>query len=56
MGEPRYVSGGSVANTTAGIAELGGSAGFVGAVADDEAGRTYTEHLRAPRASSSSRM
>ena len=47
MGEPRYVSGGSVANTTAGIAELGGRAGFVGAVADDEAGRTYTEHLRA---------
>ncbi len=44
---PRYVSGGSVANTTAGIAELGGKAGFVGAVADDEVGRTYTEHLRA---------
>jgi sugar/nucleoside kinase (ribokinase family) len=47
MGEPRYVSGGSVANTTAGIAELGGTAGFVGAVAEDEAGRTYAEHLRA---------
>jgi sugar/nucleoside kinase (ribokinase family) len=46
MGAPRFVSGGSVANTTAGIAELGGSAGFVGAVADDEIGRTYTEHLR----------
>jgi sugar/nucleoside kinase (ribokinase family) len=47
MGEPRFVSGGSVANTTAGIAVLGGSAGFVGAVADDEVGRTYTENLRA---------
>ncbi len=47
MGTPRYVSGGSVANTTAGIAELGGSAGFVGAVADDEVGRTYAENLRA---------
>ncbi len=47
MGAPRYVSGGSVANTTAGIAELGGRAGFVGAVADDEVGRTYTENLRA---------
>jgi sugar/nucleoside kinase (ribokinase family) len=47
MGEPRYVSGGSVANTTAGIAELGGAAGFVGTVADDEAGRTYAEDLRA---------
>ena len=47
MGAPRYVSGGSVANTTAGIAELGGRAGFVGALADDEVGRTYTENLRA---------
>ena len=47
MGAPRFVSGGSVANTTAGIAELGGTAGFVGAVADDEVGRTYTENLRA---------
>ncbi len=47
MATPRYVSGGSVANTTAGIAELGGTAGFVGAVADDEVGRTYSEHLRA---------
>ena len=49
MGAPRYVSGGSVANTTAGIAELGGTAGFVGAVADDEIGRTYSENLRAGR-------
>jgi sugar/nucleoside kinase (ribokinase family) len=46
MAAPRFVSGGSVANTTAGIAELGGSSGFVGAVADDEIGRTYTENLR----------
>ncbi len=46
MGAPRYVSGGSVANTTAGIAELGGRAGFVGAVADDEVGRAYAHHLR----------
>ncbi len=36
----RHVSGGSVANTAAGIAELGGTAGFVGAVADDEVGHT----------------
>jgi sugar/nucleoside kinase (ribokinase family) len=47
MGDPRFVSGGSVANTTAGIAVLGGTAGFVGAVADDDVGRTYTENLRA---------
>jgi len=43
----RHVSGGSVANTAAGIAELGGTAGFVGAVADDEVGHTYAENLRA---------
>ncbi len=47
MGAPRFVSGGSVANTTAGIAELGGTAGFVGAVADDEVGRAYAVNLRA---------
>ena len=47
MGAPRYVSGGSVANTTAGISVLGGTAGYVGALADDEIGRTYTENLRA---------
>jgi sugar/nucleoside kinase (ribokinase family) len=47
MQAPRFVSGGSVANTTAGIAELGGTAGFIGAVADDEVGRTYAENLRA---------
>jgi sugar/nucleoside kinase (ribokinase family) len=47
MAAPRFVSGGSVANTAAGIAELGGRSGFVGAVADDEVGRTYTENLRA---------
>ncbi|HWD56268.1 MAG TPA: adenosine kinase [Acidimicrobiales bacterium] len=47
MRAPRYVSGGSVANTTAGVTELGGTAGFVGTVADDEIGRTYAENLRA---------
>ena len=47
MGAPRYVSGGSVANTAAGIAVLGGAAGFVGAVADDDIGRAYAENLRA---------
>jgi sugar/nucleoside kinase (ribokinase family) len=47
MGAPRFVSGGSVANTTAGIAVLGGRAGFVGTVADDEVGRTYAENLSA---------
>ncbi len=46
MEAPRFVSGGSVANTTAGIAALGGAAGFIGAVADDEVGRAYAENLR----------
>ena len=30
-----------------GLAELGGRAGFIGAVADDEVGHTYVENLRA---------
>jgi sugar/nucleoside kinase (ribokinase family) len=47
MSGPRFVSGGSVANTAAGMAALGGRAGFVGAVADDEVGRTYAKQLRA---------
>jgi sugar/nucleoside kinase (ribokinase family) len=46
MHQPRFVSGGSVANTAVGLSELGGRAGFIGAVADDEVGRTYTENLR----------
>jgi sugar/nucleoside kinase (ribokinase family) len=44
---PRFVSGGSVANSAVGLAELGGRAGFIGAVADDEVGHTYVENLRA---------
>jgi sugar/nucleoside kinase (ribokinase family) len=47
MHAPRFVSGGSVANTAVGLSELGGRAGFIGAVADDEVGHTYTENLRA---------
>jgi sugar/nucleoside kinase (ribokinase family) len=47
MREPRFVSGGSVANTAVGVAELGGRAGFIGAVADDEIGHAYAENLRA---------
>lgn len=43
---PRFVSGGSVANTAVGLAELGGRAGFIGAVADDDVGHTYTQDLR----------
>ncbi len=47
MAAPRFVSGGSVANTAVGLAELGGRAGFIGSVADDEVGHTYVDNLRA---------
>jgi len=40
MGPAVEVSGGSAANTMAGIAALGGSAGFVGKVADDPLARS----------------
>ena len=35
-----------MANTAVGLAELGGRAGFIGAVADDDVGHTYTQDLR----------
>lgn len=39
-------SGGSAANTVAGIAEMGGSAGYACRVGDDEYGRFYVEDLK----------
>lgn len=39
------VAGGSAANTAAGIASLGGSPGFVGAVGDDDLGAWYAADL-----------
>lgn len=36
-------SGGSAGNTMAGVASFGGSASFIGKVADDELGRVFTE-------------
>lgn len=47
MGPGIEVSGGSAANTIAGIALLGGRAGFVGKVADDELGKTFRHDIRA---------
>ena len=41
MGPAREISGGSAGNTAAGIAMLGGRAGFVGQVADDQLGDVY---------------
>jgi len=47
MGPGVEVSGGSAANTAAGVASLGGTAAFIGKVADDELGRIFTHDLRA---------
>lgn len=40
-------SGGSAANTAAGVAALGGSAGFMGKVRDDALGQVFTDDIRA---------
>ena len=47
MGAGIEASGGSAANTAAGIAALGGSAGFIGRVADDQLGRVFAHDIRA---------
>lgn len=41
------VSGGSAANTIAGIASLGGRAGFIGKVRDDQLGKVFAHDIRA---------
>jgi sugar/nucleoside kinase (ribokinase family) len=41
MGPGREISGGSAGNTAAGVAMLGGRAGFIGQVADDQLGDVY---------------
>ncbi len=41
------MSGGSAANTAVGIASLGGRAGFVGKVCDDQLGEVFTHDIRA---------
>ena len=40
------VSGGSVANSIVGLAQLGNEVGFVGKISDDELGAKYEEGLR----------
>ncbi|QIG81166.1 adenosine kinase [Stakelama tenebrarum] len=45
MGPGREVSGGSAANTVAGIASLGGKCGFIGQVADDELGQIFKHDI-----------
>jgi len=46
MGESTEASGGSAANTVAGVAALGGRAAFVGRIADDPLGRSFTHGIR----------
>jgi sugar/nucleoside kinase (ribokinase family) len=47
IGDSIEVSGGSAANTMAGVASLGGAAGFVGKVVDDRLGQVFTREIRA---------
>jgi sugar/nucleoside kinase (ribokinase family) len=46
MGETIQMSGGSVANSIAGVAALGGTCGYIGKVADDDFGRIFTHDLK----------
>jgi sugar/nucleoside kinase (ribokinase family) len=46
MGATTEASGGSAANTAAGVAALGGRAAFLGRVADDGLGRAFTHDIR----------
>jgi sugar/nucleoside kinase (ribokinase family) len=46
MGPTIQMSGGSVANSIAGVAALGGTCGYIGKVADDDFGNRFTHDLR----------
>lgn len=47
MGPAREISGGSAANTVAGVAALGRKCGFIGQVANDQLGRVFSHDIRA---------
>ncbi|MDZ7732009.1 MAG: adenosine kinase [Acidimicrobiia bacterium] len=47
MGPGVEASGGSAANTVAGVASFGGRAGFIGRVRDDQLGRVFAHDIRA---------
>jgi sugar/nucleoside kinase (ribokinase family) len=47
MGQAREISGGSGANTVAGVAALGGRGGFIGQVAEDQLGEVFAHDIRA---------
>ncbi len=46
MGPAIEISGGSAANTCAGVASLGGTAGFIGRVAEDQFGSVFSHDIR----------
>jgi sugar/nucleoside kinase (ribokinase family) len=46
MGPAVEVSGGSAANTMAGVASFGGAAGFIGKVRDDQLGQVFAHDIR----------
>src|SRR3546814_17660750 len=48
MAPGRETSGGSAANTAAGVAPLGCRAGFIGRVAPDQLGEVFRHDIRAP--------
>ncbi len=56
MGPAREVSGGSAANTIAGLAALGARTAYVGKVKDDQLGAIYAHDLRAQGAGYSTPM
>jgi sugar/nucleoside kinase (ribokinase family) len=47
IGPSIIISGGSAANTAAGIASLGGHAAFIGKVRDDQLGQFFSHDIRA---------
>ena len=46
MGPATEMSGGSVANTIAGFANLGGRAAYIGRVSDDQLGEIFNHDMR----------
>ncbi|MEH2511593.1 sugar/nucleoside kinase (ribokinase family) [Nitrobacteraceae bacterium AZCC 1564] len=49
MGPATEISGGSAANTIAGVADLGARAAFVGKVRDDQLGNVFSHDIRATK-------
>ena len=47
MGPSTEISGGSAANTAAGVASFGGKAAFIGKIANDEFGRIFAHDIKA---------